>query len=118
MRAKLWLSGAIIAEVSATLSLRQSTQHPSWIVTVVVGYTVAFACLGMTLRSGMALGVAYGIWGAVGIAATALVAWLLFAEPLTPRMVVGLGLIVCGVVLVEVGSRPIDEGGADRKSVV
>jgi small multidrug resistance pump len=51
----------------------------------------------------MGIGVAYGIWTAVGVALTALLSRRLFAEPLTRTMVVGLALIVAGVVLLEAG---------------
>ena len=40
-------------------------------LSVLVGAVVANTLLGLTLREGMAIGVAYGIWGAVGVALTA-----------------------------------------------
>ena len=54
----------------------------------------------------MPLGVAYGIWSALGVAATAVLSSVLFDEAFTLAMVGGLALIIGGVVLVEVGSRP------------
>jgi small multidrug resistance pump len=54
----------------------------------------------------MPLGVAYGVWSALGVAATAVFSSLLFDEAFTGSMVLGLLLIVGGVVLVEVGSHP------------
>ena len=53
---------------------------------------------------GLALGVAYGIWAAAGVALTAVASRFLFAEPLTRRMLAGIGLIVVGVLLVELGA--------------
>lgn len=53
----------------------------------------------------MPVGVAYGIWGAVGVAATAVLSAVLYDEPLTGLMAVGLALIMVGVVLVEGGSH-------------
>ena len=51
----------------------------------------------------MPLGVAYGIWSAGGVAVTAIASRLLFGEPLTRTMVVGIALIMTGVLLVEIG---------------
>ena len=57
----------------------------------------------LALKEGLALGVAYGIWSAGGVAVTAIASRLLFGEPLTRTMVVGIALIMTGVLLVEIG---------------
>ena len=54
----------------------------------------------------MPVGVAYGIWGALGTAATAELAAVLFGDPFTWPIVAGIGLIIGGVLLVELGSHP------------
>lgn len=102
----LLLAGAILCEVTATVSLRVASTGGSrrWYVPVVAGYTVAFVLLAATLAQGLGIGVAYGIWTACGVALTAVAARVLFAEPLTPLMGLGIGLIVAGVLLVEVGA--------------
>ena len=56
-----------------------------------------------TLKAGLPLGVAYGIWSAGGVAVTAMASRLLFGEPLTRTMVAGIVLIMAGVLLVEIG---------------
>lgn len=100
----LLLTGAIVAEVAATLGLRLAADGRRWFyLPVVVGYVLAFALLSGALAAGMPLGVAYGVWTAVGIVATALLSRLLFREALTPLMLGGMGLIVVGVLLVELG---------------
>jgi small multidrug resistance pump len=101
----LLLGSAIAVEVAATLSLRASQEHAAWLVVVVAGYIAAFALMAAVLRTGMPVGVAYGIWGAVGTAVTATVAAVLFGEPFTWPVVVGIGLIIAGVLLVEFGSH-------------
>lgn len=101
----LLLAGAIVAEVSASLALKAALTQPGWYVLVVAGYVGAFGLLALVLRAGMALGVAYGVWGAVGVALTALASAVLFGEPLTPLMVLGLAVIVVGVLCVELGSQ-------------
>ncbi len=99
------LAGAIVTEVAATLSLRASQDHSAWLVLVAVGYVGAFVLLTMVLRTGMPVGVAYGIWGALGTAGTAVLAALLFGDPFTWPIVAGIGLIIAGVLLVEFGSH-------------
>ena len=97
------LGGAIISEVSATLALRQALNQPGFYVVVGSGYALAFLLLSLTLRAGMPLGVAYGLWSAGGVAVTAMASRLLFGEPLTRTMVAGIVLIMAGVLLVEIG---------------
>jgi small multidrug resistance pump len=96
---------AIVSEVAATLSLKGSAAAPALYVIVVLGYFASFVFLALVLRRGFGLGVAYGIWGATGVALTAVLSAALFGEALTTVMVVGLGCIIAGVVLVETGSH-------------
>ncbi|HLU30283.1 MAG TPA: SMR family transporter [Acidimicrobiia bacterium] len=105
MKKWLLLGGAIAAEVSGTLALRGAVDDAVWIPVVVAGYLVAFVLLALTLREGMPVGVAYGIWGASGVALTALLAAVIFEELLSFRAVAGIVLIIVGVVLVETGAR-------------
>jgi small multidrug resistance pump len=49
--------------------------------------------------------VAYGVWSALGIAATALLSAVIFDERLTGTLLVGLVAIVAGVLVVEIGSH-------------
>lgn len=106
----LLLGGAIVFEVAGSLSLKGALEHPVLYVVVVVGYLAAFVLLNFVLRAGMPVGVAYGIWGAVGVALTALLSAVIFGEPLTPLMLAGMGLVIAGVLCVEIGS-----GHASRK---
>jgi small multidrug resistance pump len=99
------LGGAIVTEVSGTIALRGALDH-SWLYAVTaVGYTATFLLLVKVLQTGMPLGVAYGVWSALGVAATAVLSALLFGESFTLPMVGGLLLVIGGVVLVETGSR-------------
>jgi len=101
----LLLTGAILLEVSASLALKAAIEHPAWYVLVVVGYAGAFLFLIAVLRTGLQVGVVYGIWGALGVAVTAVMSTLIFAEPLTPVMIGGILLVIAGVLCVELGSH-------------
>ncbi len=101
----LFLAVAIISEVGATLSLRMATHgRRIWLVPVVGGYLIAFAGLSLSLRGGMNLGVAYGVWTACGVVLTAMAGRLLFGEPFSRLMALGVVLIMGGVLLVETGA--------------
>jgi small multidrug resistance pump len=99
------LAGAILTEVAGTLGLRAFQDHPGWLALVVPGYLASFVFLSAVLRAGMPIGVAYGIWGACGTALTAILAAVIFGEPFTLPVVVGIGLIIAGVLVVELGSQ-------------
>ncbi|WP_374946189.1 DMT family transporter [Agreia sp.] len=107
MKARRWavLALAIAVEVAATLSLKAALEVPVFYVIVVLGYATALVLLAICLRLGMPIGVAYGIWGAVGVAATALLATAIFGEALTPLTGAGVALIATGVLTVEMGSQ-------------
>lgn len=101
----LFLAGAITFEVIGTLSLRMAaTGQRAYYAAVALGYLIAFAFLTLTLREGLGLGIAYGIWAAAGVALTAIASKVLFKEPLTPLMMGGISLIIAGVLVVEIGA--------------
>jgi small multidrug resistance pump len=99
----LLLAGAIITEVLGTLALKASEGFtrvtPS--IIVLVGYTTAFLLLSQLLKLGMPVGTAYAIWASVGVASIAIAGHVLFAEALGAQALIGIGLIITGVVLVE-----------------
>ena len=99
----LALAGAILVEVFSTLGLRASDgfRKRKWIAPVLIGYVTSFALLWLTLSLGMPVGIAYGVWSACGVALVAVLARALFAEPLTRVMVAGIGLIIAGVLVIE-----------------
>lgn len=105
MRTWALLGVAIVSEVVATLALRAALDHPLWFAVVALGYVAAFALLGVVLATGLAVGVAYGIWAACGVALTAVAAALVFDDPFTLQMGAGIVLVIAGVLLVETGSH-------------
>ncbi|WP_028921859.1 DMT family transporter [Pseudonocardia acaciae] len=103
----VYLGVAIGLEVLGTLSLRamDGFAHPWWLLGVVVGYAGAFACVAQVLRAGMPVGVAYGIWAAVGVALTAVGGAVLFGDRLSWLIGAGIALVIGGVLAVELGAR-------------
>ncbi|MCV7420053.1 multidrug efflux SMR transporter [Mycobacterium yunnanensis] len=99
----LVLAAAIGVEVFATLGLRASDgfRKRGWIAPIVVGYLASFYLLWLTLRLGMPVGVAYGVWTACGVALVAVIARYVFGDPLTVKMLIGIAFIIAGVLVIE-----------------
>ena len=95
----------MLSEVAATLSLKAALDEPAWYALVVTGYLAAFALLAAVLRRGTPVGVAYGVWAALGVMLTALGAAVVFGEQLSPAVLAGIALVVAGVLCVEIGSH-------------
>lgn len=102
-RGWMFLGVAILCEVAGSLSLRAALDAPGLYPVVVLAYVAAFACLAQVLRSGFGIGMAYGIWGACGVALTALGSAMLFQEVISPVMAAGIALVILGVICIEVG---------------
>ena len=104
---KMWLflAAAIVLEVTGSLALKAALDNPFFYAVVVAGFIGSFACLFKSLRNGMNLGVGYGIWGACGVALTAAMSRVIFGEPITLLMGIGMAVIIAGVLLIEFGSH-------------
>jgi small multidrug resistance pump len=62
-----------------------------------IGYAIAFALLARSISRGMQTDVAYALWSAIGTAAIVLIAVLFLGSPVSVAKVVGVGLIIAGV---------------------
>lgn len=97
---------AIIFEVLGT-SAMQAAQHFTKLVPtliMVVCYAIAFYFLSYTLRV-IPVGIAYAIWSGLGIVLISLVGYFVFGQKLDLAAILGLGLIIAGVVVLNVFSK-------------
>lgn len=101
-----FLSLAIALEVGATAMLQKTEQFTKLGPTLGMGvlYAVSFYCLSLALR-GVPLGVAYAIWGGLGVVLTAVISVVVFKQSLDMPAMLGVGLIVTGVVVMNVFSQ-------------
>ncbi|MHB1109565.1 MAG: SMR family transporter [Devosia sp.] len=106
MMAYVYLSVAIVAEVIATGALRASEGFTVLLPSAIsiVGYVVAFYFLSLTLKT-MPVGIAYAIWSGIGIVLISLVGWLVYKQLLDLPAIIGMGLIMAGVVVINLWSR-------------
>lgn len=106
MPAYFYLAVAIVSEVIATSALKasQGFSRPLPLLVVVAGYGLAFYCLSLTLRA-IPLGVAYAVWSGVGIALITLVGWVVYRQALDIGAIIGIALIICGVVVLQLFSK-------------
>ncbi|MFD7507715.1 DMT family transporter [Streptomyces sp. NPDC059850] len=100
----LTLSGAILAEVLATTSMKYSEGFsklwPS--VATAVGYGIAFVLLAQTLKT-ISVGTAYAVWAGAGTAVIAAIGMVFLGEAVTAARVIGVLLVIAGVVVLNLG---------------
>ncbi|MCC5036618.1 multidrug efflux SMR transporter [Streptomyces sp. WAC 00631] len=104
MGAALLVACAIVSEVVATLALRASNGFsrlgPSAVV--VIGYMLAFVLLAQALKT-LNVGPVYAIWSGVGTVGAFIGGVLLFGEEARPTTLIGVGLVVAGVLVMNLG---------------
>ena len=106
--AYLYLVIAIVAEVAATTALKASEEFTRFVpsLIVVVGYGVAFYLLTLVLRS-IPVGMTYALWAGLGIVLVAVVGAIVYQEIPDAAAIIGMGLIIAGVVVLNVFSKTI-----------
>ncbi|WP_158883460.1 DMT family transporter [Amycolatopsis anabasis] len=104
--AYLFLLAAIVTEVTGTIATRFSDgfTKPVPSAVAVVGVVGAYVLLSLALARGMSLGVAYGVWAAVGVAAVTLIGALFLGDELTLVQTGGIALVIGGVLALELGA--------------
>jgi len=101
----IYLFAAIIAEVIGTVALKFSAgfTKPIPTLTVFVGYAIAFFLLAKVVQV-LPLAMTYAIWSGLGIALAAIAGWALLGQRLDAPALIGIGLIVAGVLVLNVYS--------------
>lgn len=104
----VYLAIAILAEVIGTSALKASQEFsrfwPS--VIVVVGYGCAFYFMTLTLRV-LPIGITYAIWSGIGVVLVTLSGIVFYKEVPDLPAILGIGLIVSGVILINGFSKSV-----------
>jgi small multidrug resistance pump len=103
-----YLAIAIIAEVAATSALKASEEFTNLVpsVIVVIGYGIAFYFMTLVLRV-IPVGITYAIWSGLGIVLVTVVGIFLYKQVPDIPALIGMGLIVAGVVVINVFSNTV-----------
>nr|WP_222857422.1 SMR family transporter [Rhizobium wenxiniae] len=99
---------AIALEVVGTTLLQQSQQFTRLLPTLGMAlcYGAAFFFLSITLRE-MPVGIAYALWSGFGIVLISAIGVVLFRQSLDLAAIIGLGLIISGVIVVNLFSKSV-----------
>jgi small multidrug resistance pump len=103
-----YLAIAIIAEVAATSALKASEEFTNLVpsIIVVIGYGIAFYFMTLVLRV-IPVGITYAIWSGLGIVLVTVVGIFLYRQMPDVPALIGMGLIVSGVVVINVFSKTV-----------
>jgi small multidrug resistance pump len=104
----LYLTIAIIAEVTATSALKASAEFTKLVPStlVVAGYAVAFYFLTLVLRT-IPVGITYAVWSGLGIILVTIVGAILYKQIPDIPAIIGIGMIVLGVVVIHAFSKTV-----------
>ena len=108
MIAYVYLAFAIVFEVTATTFLVKSEQFTRLIPTLIMAvlYAISFYLLTITIKT-IPIGIAYALWGGLGIVLTSLIALFFFKQTLDTAAVIGIAMIVGGVVVMNLLSNSV-----------
>lgn len=101
----LYLSLAIVTELMGTTLLKVSDGFANRLAAVgmLFAYAFSFFFLSLSLRA-IPVGVAYAVWSGIGIVVISVIGWLAFDQRLSFPAIAGMGLIVVGVVVLQLAT--------------
>lgn len=106
MNGAVYLAIAIIGEVIATSFLRASSGFTQLVPTIVVvlGYGITFYFFSLALQT-IPVGIGYAIWSGVGIVLVSIIAYFAYGQTLDLPALLGMGLILAGVLVINLFSH-------------
>ena len=105
----IYLSIAIVAEVIATSSLKESQGFTRLIPSIItfIGYSFTFYFLSLTLKE-IPIGITYAIWSGIGICLLSIIGYFRFNQILDFGSIIGIGLIGLGVIVLNIFSKNLN----------
>ena len=99
----IYLVIAILTEVVGTTMMKVSQGLTRLVpsVTMFVMYAISFVFMAFALKK-LEVSTAYAIWSGLGTAIIAAIGIIWFQESLNPAKVVGTGLVIAGVILLNI----------------
>lgn len=104
----VYLIVAVAFEVVATSALKETQGFTRLVpsAVTVAGYAAAFYFLSLVLKA-MPVGVVYAIWSGAGIVFITAIAWVWFRQALDLPALLGIGLIMAGVMVINLFSKSV-----------
>jgi small multidrug resistance pump len=104
MMAYLFLMAAIATEVAGTSLLKTTDGFSRLIPTVVclTAYAISFAFMAQAVKH-VPVGILYALWSGIGTAAIVCIGVAFLGQSINAMSIVGIGVIVAGVVVVNLG---------------
>ena len=105
----IYLSIAIVAEVIATSSLKDSQGFTRLIPSIItfIGYSFTFYFLSLTLKE-IPIGITYAIWSGIGICLLSIIGYFRFNQTLDFGSIIGISLIGLGVIVLNIFSKNLN----------
>lgn len=102
----IFLLLAIFGEITGTTALKYSDGFSKLLpsIIVVMGYGFSFFFLSMAFKE-IPIGVAYAIWGGVGIIILSIISYFLFKQTLDRPAIIGIVLIILGTLIINLFSK-------------
>ncbi|MCL6706855.1 SMR family transporter [Pseudomonas sp. R2.Fl] len=102
------LAVAVVFEVAGTTLLQQAQQFTRLLPSIgsLLCYAVAFYVLSFALKT-IPVGIAYALWSGLGIVLVSAIGWFVFRQSLDLPAMIGLGLIILGIAIVNLFSKAI-----------
>ena len=104
----IYLTVAVLAEVAGTslLKANEGFTKPGPTAIVLIAYGLAFWMLSLSLKT-MAVAIVYALWCGAGIVLIAVIGWFVLKQPLDVPALIGMGLILAGVVVINLFSSSV-----------
>ena len=102
----LYLTGAILCEVTGTMLLPVSKNFTRPIISIilVLAYVMAFYLLTFALKE-IPLAIAYATWAGMGVFLISVLGYFFYSESLQWQSMIGLLLIAIGVAMVNIHKK-------------
>ena len=114
----VYLTIAIVSEITATMTLRATESFtrlwPSVVVVLCVCSSLYFFSLSIRTLN---VAYVYAVWSGIGISVVSLLGWLVYNQKLDVPAIIGITLIIAGIVVLNLFSESLNvpeepEGGA------
>ena len=104
----LFLGLAIVVEVIGTTALKATENFTRLGPSVLTVVCDAASCYLLTFcLKVLPTGIAYAIWSGVGIVLISIVSWIVYKQSLDLAALIGLGLIIAGVLVINLFSKSV-----------